>query len=38
MNGFDALTSTLLDLAQALETSKIPLTIGGGFGLFLKQQ
>lgn len=35
---FEALTGTLLDLARALDPAGIPLTVGGGFGLYLKQQ
>jgi hypothetical protein len=37
MNTFTPLTTTLLDLAYALRGS-IPLIIGGGFGLYLKQE
>lgn len=37
MSSFDPLTGTLLDLARALAPQKVPLTIGGGFGLYLKQ-
>jgi hypothetical protein len=38
MNAFAPLTTTLLDLAYALREARIPLTIGGGFGLYLKQE
>ena len=38
MNTFAPLTTTLLDLAYALRKTSIPLTIGGGFGLHLKQE
>ena len=38
MSVFDPLTATLLDLARALDPAKIPLTVGGGFGLYLKQE
>lgn len=38
MNSFDPLTATLLDLAYALGEYKIPLIVGGGFGLYLKQE
>ncbi len=38
MNTFAPLTTTLLDLAYALRETSIPLTIGGGFGLHLKQE
>jgi hypothetical protein len=38
MNDFDRLRATLLDLARALQHDAIPLIIGGGFGLYLKQE
>jgi hypothetical protein len=34
----DALLSTLLDLLYELENENIPLLLGGGYGLYLKQQ
>jgi hypothetical protein len=37
MNAFAPLMTTLLDLAYALRDTGVPLTIGGGFGLYLKQ-
>jgi len=37
-NPFDPLQSNLLDLLYALEGSHISLTIGGGYGLYLKRQ
>ncbi len=37
MSSFEPLTEALLDLARALDPQQIPLTIGGGFGLYLKQ-
>ncbi len=38
MNDFDRIRSTLLDLARALRDDDIPLIVGGGFGLYLKQE
>jgi len=38
MNSFDPLTATLLDLSRALGSGSQPLTVGGGFGLYLKQR
>ncbi len=38
MNDFDRLRATLLDLARALQHDSIPLIVGGGFGLYLKQE
>jgi hypothetical protein len=34
----DQLTASLLDLLHVLEGRSIPLTVGGGFGLYLKRQ
>lgn len=34
----DPLTASLLDLLHELESQEIVLTVGGGFGLFLKRQ
>ena len=34
----DALTASLLDLLHELEGRRIPITVGGGFGLYLKRQ
>ena len=38
MSACAPLTTTLLDLAHAMRQADIPLTIGGGFGLYLKQE
>jgi hypothetical protein len=38
MSSFTPLRATLLDLACALSESNIPLIVGGGFGLYLKQE
>lgn len=37
MQSLQALLTTLLDLARALEGTEVPLTVGGGLGLYLKQ-
>ena len=34
----DQLTASLLDLLHALEGQDIPITVGGGFGLYLKRR
>jgi hypothetical protein len=34
----DMLTTSLLDLLHELEGRAIPITVGGGFGLYLKRQ
>jgi hypothetical protein len=34
----DQLTASLLDLLYELEGRNIPITVGGGFGLYLKRQ
>jgi hypothetical protein len=34
----DQLTASLLDLLHELDGQKIPIMVGGGFGLFLKRQ
>src|SRR3954452_18305261 len=34
----DQLTASLLDLLHELEGRNIPLTVGGGFGLYLKRR
>jgi len=34
----DPLTTSLLDLLYELREDEIPLTVGGGFGLFLKRK
>lgn len=38
MSSLNLLKTTLLDLARAVEGDDIPLTIGGGFGLYLQQE
>ena len=37
MNALDVLKSTLLNLARAVG-DEIPLVVGGGFGLYLRQK
>jgi hypothetical protein len=37
MNPLDTLSSVLFDLARAVG-EEIPLVVGGGFGLYLKQE
>ena len=38
MSTFAPLLTTLLNLAYAVRDAKIPLVIGGGFGLYLKEE
>lgn len=38
MDGLDYLNASLLDLDFELQGQKIPLILGGGYGLFLKQE
>ena len=37
IQSLEALLATLLDLARGLEDANVPLTVGGGLGLYLKQ-
>ena len=38
MNALAPLVTTLLDLAYNLRETRVPLTVGGGFGLYLRQE